>query len=163
MLEDAPKMRSMCRYITVIVVLLFAPIAWAQEESWGDWAKQCEPAGGGAERCYIIQTVQADDRPVMVIVVAYSPQRDRIAAMIDVPLEMHLPSGLEVKAGDVSKTIAFEQCLPTGCRAMLPVDDEILEALKSGAAIAVGGKDGQSQDVQLPVSTNGFEEAFGAL
>ena len=88
MLEDAPKMRSMCRYITVIVVLLFAPIAWAQEESWGDWAKQCEPAGGGAERCYIIQTVQADDRPVMVIVVAYSPQRDRIAAMIDVPLEI---------------------------------------------------------------------------
>jgi len=162
MLEDIFKMRSLWRYAAALAVLGWCSAASAQEQSFGDWAKQCEPAGA-AERCYIVQTVEADGKPVMVVVVAYSPKRDRVAAMIDVPLEMHLPSGLQIKAGEISKKIAFEQCLPTGCRAMLPMDDQIIEAMKKGGGFAIEGMDRRAQPVQMPLSTDGFEEAFGAL
>ena len=143
--------------------LLLGGQAAAQDASFGDWAKQCEPAGNGGERCYIVQTVRAGEKPVMVVVVAYAPGRERVAAMIDVPLGMHLPTGLEVRAAGVTKQIDFEQCLPTGCRAMLPMDDDILEALKNGDAAAIAGRGRDGENVELPISGNGFGEAFGAL
>lgn len=135
-----------------------------QAESFGDWAKQCEPAGADKERCYLIQTVRAGDRPVMVVIVAYSPGRDRVAAMIDVPLGMHIPTGLEVRAAGVdAKKIEFEQCLPTGCRAMLPMDDDLLSAFKNGEAAAIAGRGRDGANVELPISAAGFGEAFEAL
>lgn len=134
-----------------------------QKAAFGDWAKQCESAPGGGERCYLIQTVKADDQPVMVVIVAYSPQRDRIAAMIDVPLGMHIPSGLDVRSEGIDKHIDFEQCLPTGCRAMLPMDDDLIAALKKGMATEIAGKGRNGADVALPISPQGFSEAFEAL
>jgi len=164
MLKDIAKMSRQWINGLVAALLLLAPgVAAAQNTSFGDWAKQCEPVGGGAERCYLVQTVKADDKPVMVIVVAYSPGRERVAAMIDVPLGMHLPTGLEVKAAGVIKKIEFEQCLPTGCRAMLPMDDAILGSLKNGDAAAIAGRGRDGESVELPISATGFSEAFGAL
>lgn len=135
----------------------------SQSAAFGDWAKQCEPTGDGGERCYLIQTVKAEGRPVMVVIVAYSPERDRVAAMIDVPLGMHLPTGLEVRAAGVVKKIEFEQCLPTGCRAMLPMDENLLTALKNGDAAAIAGRGRDGANLELPISAEGFGEAFGAL
>lgn len=157
-------MRSQLKFLALAALLLVLPFAAkAQESTWGDWAKQCEALKGGGERCYLIQTVKANDRPVMVVIVAYSPKRDRVAAMIDVPLGMHIPSGLEVRAAGVNRKIAFEQCLKTGCRAMLPMDDAILEALKKGEATAIAGRGRNGVSVELPISGVGFGEAFEAL
>ena len=99
----------------------------------------------------------------MVVIVAYSPKRDRVAAMIDVPLGMHIPTGLKVSADGVEKRIEFEQCLPAGCRAMLQMDDALLTALKEGKAAQVVGRSRGGGDVEMPLSANGFEQAFGAL
>jgi len=164
MLKDIASMRRQWKNGLLVALWLLAPgAAAAQNASFGDWAKQCEPVGGGSERCYLVQTVKADDKPVMVIVVAYSPGRERVAAMIDVPLGMHLPTGLEVKAAGVVKKIEFEQCLPTGCRAMLPMDEDILKVLKNGDAAAIIGRGRDGESVELPISAAGFIEAFGAL
>ena len=46
----------------------------------------------------------------MVVIVAYSPKRDRVAAMIDVPLGMHIPTGLKINAAGSAKPLPFEQC-----------------------------------------------------
>ncbi len=156
-------MRSVWRIAALAAVLGMAPLAASAQQSYGDWAKQCEPAPDGRERCYLIQTVQADSKPIMVVIVAYSPERDRVAAMIDVPLGMDIPAGLKVRADNVEKDIAFEQCLPTGCRAMLPMDDAIISALKRGAKAAITGRDRDGASVELPISATGFDEAFGAL
>jgi len=168
MLKDIANMRSRWTYAAAALIALALPTCAtaqdaAQKGAYGDWAKQCESAPGGGERCYLIQTVKADDQPVMVVIVAYSPQRDRIAAMIDVPLGMHIPSGLDVRTEGVDKHIDFEQCLPTGCRAMLPMDDALIAALKKGMATEIAGKGRNGADVALPISPQGFSEAFGAL
>ena len=169
-------MRSRWTYsIAAALLLALSTAAQAQQASeqaatqpsgrttFGDWAKQCEAAPGVAERCYLIETVKANDKPVMVVIVAYSPKRERVAAMIDVPLGMHIPTGLEVRANGTTKKVDFEQCLPTGCRAMLPIDDALLAALKSGAPAAIAGRGSNGANIELPISTAGFKEAFGAL
>lgn len=155
--------RQRTKTLLAALCLLVPGVAAAQNASFGDWAKQCEPAGSGGERCYLVQTVKADDKPVMVIVVAYSPDRGRVGAMIDVPLGMHLPTGLAIKAAGVDTKIEFEQCLPTGCRAMLTMDENILGALKNGDAAAITGRGRDGESVELPISGSGFGEAFGAL
>lgn len=155
--------RQRTKALLAALCLLVPGVAVAQDASFGDWAKQCEPAGNGGERCYLVQTVKADDKPVMVIVVAYSPGRERVAAMIDVPLGMHLPTGLKITATGVDQNIDFQQCLLTGCRAMLPMNEAILGALKNGDAAAITGRGRDGESIELPISGAGFGEAFGAL
>lgn len=141
---------------------LTLPVA-AQTQAFGDWAKQCEKDGSG-ERCYLIQTVKTGERPIMVVIVAYSPKRDKVAAMIDVPLGMHIPTGLRVEAaGADPMPLPFEQCLPTGCRAILALNPEMIEALKNGGAASITGRGRDGEDVQVPISSDGFKEAFDAL
>lgn len=162
-------MRSELTFLAAAVMLALGSLGASAQEgpernAFGDWAKQCEKTGETGERCYLIQTVKAEGRPVMVVIVAYSPGRERVAAMIDVPLGMHIPTGLEVRApGGVVKRIDFEQCLPTGCRAMLPMDDDLLEALKKGDAAAIAGRARDGANLELPISATGFVEAFEAL
>jgi len=145
----------------MLAVSLSIPI-FAQAETFGDWASQCEPAGQG-KRCFLIQTVKAGDRPIMVVVVAYSPNRDQVAAMIDVPLGMHIPTGLKINAAGAAKALAFEQCLATGCRAILALDEATIEALKAGGDASITGRGRDGEKVQMPISSKGFKEAFETL
>lgn len=150
-------------FLSVSASLNLPASAQTQTQTFGDWAKQCEKAGS-SERCYLIQTVKAGERPIMVVIVAYSPKRDKMAAMIDVPLGMHLPTGLQVATeGADAKLLPFEQCLPTGCRAILALDPAMIEALKSGRSASINGRGRDGEDVQMPISSNGFKEAFEAL
>ncbi len=158
-------MKSVANILPALAIafgLSFSLPAFAQTQTFGDWAKQCEKAGAG-ERCYLIQTVKAGERPIMVIIVAYSPKRDRVAAMIDMPLGMHIPTGLKINAAGSAKPLPFEQCLPTGCRAILSLDDATIEVLKSGTDASITGRGRDGEDVQVPISSNGFKAAFEAL
>jgi len=46
---------------------------------------------------------------------------------------------------------------------MLPMDDALIAALKKGMATEIAGKGRNGADVALPISPQGFSEAFGAL
>ena len=158
-------MKSAAHILTALSVMLGVSLslpAFAQTQTFGDWAKQCEKAGQG-ERCYLIQTVKAGERPIMVVIVAYSPKRDRVAAMIDMPLGMHIPTGLQVNAAGTTKPLPFEQCLPTGCRALLSLDDATIDTLKAGGDASITGRGRDGEDVQVPISSNGFKDAFESL
>lgn len=163
-------MRSIFKIIAMSGMAALAPaLVLAQDATtFGDWQKQCEPTPDGRERCYLVQTVQAaagaaDKKPVMVVIVAYSPKRDRVALMIDVPLGMHIPTGLEVSTAGAAKKAEFEQCLVTGCRALVTVDDLMLNALKRGDATSVTVRGPTGDTLVLPISANGFAQAFEKL
>lgn len=163
MKSSANLIAAACVAFTVGIGASLSAHAQASSETFGDWAKLCEKAGK-SERCYLLQTVKVDERPIMVVIIAYSPKRDKVAAMIDVPLGMHIPSGLEVQANGVAaKPLPFEQCLPTGCRAILQLNEATLEVLKAGGNASITGKGRDGAPVEMPISGNGFNEAFNAL
>ena len=158
-------MKSAANILTAFSIMLAMCLslpAFAQTQTFGDWAKQCEKAGN-RERCFLIQTVKAGERPIMVVIVAYSPKRDRVAAMIDMPLGMHIPTGLKVNAAGAAKPLPFEQCLPTGCRAILALDPATIETLKAGGDASITGRGRDGEDVQVPISSSGFKAAFESL
>ena len=99
----------------------------------------------------------------MVVVIAHSAKEDLVGVMIDAPLGLDLPAGLKVQAAKTIKTICFEQCLSSGCRAIINLTDDLLETLKKGDTFTVTGRIANDDELEIPISSNGFKKAFEAL
>ncbi len=139
----------------------------AVKNAFGDWQLRCEtPAGAKAEQCALLQSVQADDKPnvtLVVIVLKTADGKSRLLRVI-APLGVLLPAGLGLKIdqNDVGRA-GFVRCLPTGCVAEVIMDDELLGKLRSGTAATFIVFQTPEEGIGIPVSLNGFVKAFEAL
>ena len=94
---------------------------------YGDWEMRCEtPPGASREQCALIQSVAAEDRPnvnLVVIVLKTADGKSRLLRVV-APLGVLLPSGLGLKIDDADIGRAgFVRCLPTGCIAEVTMED----------------------------------------
>ena len=158
-----------CRLaILVGLVFFYACTALAQQEGqrFQDWTLGCEkPEGGGAERCYIYQTVveNKNDQPVLQMAVGYLPNNNTPAAILTVPLGVALPPGMGITVdnGEMVK-FQFERCVPKGCVAGLPLDNKMINKFKRGAKALIVVHDGR-KPISLPISLKGFTKGFNSL
>ncbi|WP_460449235.1 invasion associated locus B family protein [Alsobacter sp. SYSU BS001988] len=153
-----------------VVLLVSAQPARAQgpvKNSFGDWQMRCEtPAGAKTEQCALVQSVQAEDKPnvtLVVIVLKTADGKSRLLRVI-APLGVLLPAGLGLKIdqADVGRA-GFVRCLPTGCIAEVIMDDELLGKLKGGQAATFIVFQTPEEGIGIPVSLNGFPSAFDSL
>jgi invasion protein IalB len=139
----------------------------AVKNAFGDWQLRCEtPAGAKVEQCALLQSVQADDKPnvtLVVIVLKTADGKSRLLRVI-APLGVLLPAGLglNIDQNDVGRA-GFVRCLPTGCVAEVIMDDELLGKLRSGTAATFIVFQTPEEGIGIPVSLNGFVKAFEAL
>ncbi len=137
------------------------------KNTFGDWQMRCEtPAGAKSEQCAMVQSVQAEDKPnvsLVVIVLKTADGRSRLLRVI-APLGVLLPSGLGLKIDttDVGRA-GFVRCLPSGCIAEVVMDDELLGKLKGGQAATFIVFQTPEEGIGIPVSLNGFGRAFESL
>jgi len=165
MLKNISMIKRSLKLLISCMLLAWCVSATAQEQtvSFGDWAKICEPRPNKSSRCYLLQTFQQNAKTIMVVVIAHSAEGDRFGAMIDAPLGLDLPAGLKVQATKKIKTISFEQCLSSGCKAFITLTDDLLEMLKKGGTFNVTGRIADGDEIEIPISPNGFKKAFEAL
>lgn len=134
---------------------------------FGDWQMRCDtPAGAKSEQCAIVQSVQAEDKPnvsLVVIVLKTADGRSRLLRVI-APLGVLLPSGLGLKIDttDVGRA-GFVRCLPSGCIAEVVMDDELLGKLRGGQAATFIVFQTPEEGIGIPVSLEGFGKAFESL
>jgi invasion protein IalB len=153
-----------------VAVLASAQPAQAQgpvKNSFGDWQMRCEtPAGAKTEQCALVQSVQAEDKPNVTLVVIVLKTVDGKSRLLRViaPLGVLLPAGLGLKIdqADVGRA-GFVRCLPTGCIAEVIMDDELLGKLKGGQAATFIVFQTPEEGIGIPVSLNGFPSAFDSL
>jgi invasion protein IalB len=151
------------------VALLVQPVIEAKEgDRFDDWTVGCEKLGEGdkaQERCFIYQTVVNNDtdQPVLQVAIGYLPGDDKPAAILTVPLGVALPPGMGISV-DEGKAIGvpYERCVPKGCIAGIPLNDEIIGQFKRGNKAQVLLHDG-TRRVALPVSLKGFTKGFDSL
>ncbi len=152
---------------------LFAAPSYAavkKGQHFEDWTVGCEkPPGEKTERCFIYQTVvnKKSNQPVLQMAVGYLPGKakndDRPAALLTLPLGVALPPGVGFKIDDGKMIrLQFERCVPTGCIAGFPLNNDLLGKLKKGLKVEVRVSDGQKV-VTLPLSLKGFTAGFEAL
>lgn len=135
--------------------------------TFGDWQLRCEtPAGAQAEQCAIVQHVAAEDRPKFSLLVIALKTADGASRLLRVvaPLGVFLPKGLGLKIDqtDVGRA-GFVRCLSTGCIAEVAMPDELINQLKNGKEATFILFDTPEEGVGIPISLNGFGQAFDAL
>ncbi len=143
--------------------------ALEQGQRFQDWTVGCERLPGmDRERCFIFQTVvnQDNDEPVLQMAIGYLPLengQEQPAGLLTLPLGVALPPGIGIRV-DQNEPIRlqYERCVPTGCIAGFPLNDQLINQFKRGVTAEIRVHDGV-QAVALPVSLRGFTAGFDAL
>jgi len=148
----------------------FGALAQAQgavKSKYGDWEIRCDnPAGSSAEQCALIQSVVAEDKAnvsLVVIVLKTSDRKSRLLRVI-APLGVLLPNGLGLKIDETDIGRAgFVKCLPTGCIAEVVMEDKLIEQLKSGKTATFIIHQTPDEGIGLPLTLAGFKDGFSHL
>lgn len=133
----------------------------------GDWELRCEtPPGALHQQCALLQSVTAEDRPnvnLVVIVLKTADGKNRLLRVI-APLGVLLPSGLGLKIDNVDVGRAgFVRCLPTGCVAEVVMEPKLIESLKNGHNATFIIFETPEEGIGIPLNLKGFAEGFDAL
>lgn len=128
---------------------------------------RCEtPPGAAKEQCALIQSVAAEDRPnvsLVVIVLKTADGKSRLLRVV-APLGVLLPSGLGLKVDQVDIGRAgFVRCLPTGCIAEVTMEDKLIDQLSSGTAATFIIFQTPEEGIGIPLTLGGFKDGFAQL
>ena len=157
--------------LALVVVAFAASPAAAQgavKAKYGDWEMRCEtPPGAQREQCALVQSVAAEDRPNVTLVVVVLRTADGKSKLLRViaPLGVLLPSGLGLKVdqNDVGRA-GFVRCMPTsGCVAEVVMDDKLLDQLKTGQMATFVIFLTPEEGVGIPLTLNGFKDGYEKL
>ncbi len=170
LVRTLPSRRLILLTLASVCVLASAAAALCQgvvKSKHGDWDLRCEtPPGAAREQCALLQSVAADDKPninLMVIVLKTADGKNRLLRVI-APLGLLLPSGLGLKIDDMDVGRAgFVRCLPTGCVAEVVMEEKLLEQMKHGQKATFIIFQTPEEGIGIPLSLAGFKEGFDAL
>jgi len=151
-------------------VLALPAVAMAQgavKAKHGDWEMRCEtPPGASREQCALIQSVAAEDKPnvnLVVIVLKTADGKSRLLRVV-APLGVLLPSGLGLKIDKVDIGRAgFVRCLPTGCIAEVVMEDKLIDQMRTGQTATFIIFQTPEEGIGIPLALAGFKEAFEQL
>ena len=134
---------------------------------YGDWEMRCEtPPGASREQCALIQSVAAEDRPnvnLVVIVLKTADGKSRLLRVV-APLGVLLPSGLGLKIDDRDVGRAgFVRCLPTGCVAEVTMKDDLIDQLGKGKTATFIIFQTPEEGIGIPLTLTGFKDGFDKL
>lgn len=158
-----------------VAVAALAPLPLHAQDATGatapqtfkDWQFRCEtPEGADEERCAIFQNIVVRESKQQLLNFAVTiPQKDRpAAAVLLLPLGISLPMGVGLAIDDEEQArLAVEHCVQIGCRAVFPVQEDLLTKMKAGKAANVTFHDGARRPITIPVSLSGFTAAYDTL
>ena len=150
--------------------LLFGTGAQAQgvvKSKHGDWELRCEtPPGASREQCALLQSVAAEDKPnvnLVVIVLQTADGKSRLLRVI-APLGVLLPNGLGLKIdqADIGRA-GFVRCLPTGCVAEVIMEDKLIDQMRTGQTATFIIYQTPEEGIGIPLNLAGFKDGYEKL
>jgi invasion protein IalB len=173
-ISDAGRRRPVAAALAAGAILLAVSVLSGEAAAQGavrsvhgDWQIRCEtPPGAQNEQCALMQSVTAEDRPnlgLVVIVLKTSDQKSRLMRVV-APLGVLIPSGLGLKIdnADVGRA-GFVRCLPNGCIAEVVMDDNLINKLRSGQVSTFIIFQTPEEGIGFPLSLKGFGEGYDQL
>jgi len=133
----------------------------------GDWQIRCEsPSGDQENQCALVQSVTAEDRPDVGLTIVIVKTADHKSPLLRVvaPMGVMLPSGLGLKIDETDiGRVGFVRCLPNGCVAEIPMDDDLLEKLRGGQTATFIIFLNPEEGIGFPIDLKGFGEGVDSL
>jgi len=133
-----------------------------EAEQFQDWEVICppSPSQGVCTMSQLVNNPNSND-PLMRVIVGYPPELEgRPAMTFLVPLGVRLAPGLQLSVGGGEPVqFPYQVCMEQSCRADLPLDPALLQALRTGssATLSLIGPRGNRMD--LDISLMGFTNA----
>jgi len=136
-------------------------------ETHGAWQVSCRtPPGAKEEKCALVQSVTAEDRPNVGLTVVFykAVGDDKKLLRVVVPLGVLLPTGLGLKIDNQDVGNApFLKCGKRGCVAEVVLQDEVIAKMKTGGTAMFIIFDTPEAGIGIPVSLQGFGDALANL
>ncbi len=136
-------------------------------ETHGAWQVSCRtPPGAKEEKCALVQSVTAEDRPNVGLTVVFYKAigEDKKLLRVVVPLGVLLPTGLGLKIdGQDVGNAPFLKCGKRGCVAEVVLQDEVINKMKTGGTAMFIIFDTPEAGIGIPVSLQGFGDALANL
>jgi invasion protein IalB len=168
--------RRLIRVLAVLTALGMAAPALATgpdlgssqiKATHGAWQLRCgQPAGAKVEKCAMVQSVKAEDRPNVALTVIFLRSFDGKTQILRViaPLGVLLPTGLGLKIDNADVGNApFLKCGPVGCVAEVIVDDKIMDKMRTGQSAMFIIFQTPELGIGVPISLAGFSDGIGQL
>ena len=164
------------RYLTIFAIASWLMVATSSDvraqagnivATHGAWQVSCgKPPGASAEKCALVQSVTAEDRPNVGLTVIFLKSIDGKKRLLRVvaPLGVLLPTGLGLKIDDKDVGNApFLKCGKIGCIAEVVVTGELVEKMQKGGTAVFIIFQTPEAGIGIPISLTGFTPALKAL
>jgi invasion protein IalB len=174
-----PSVTARQRYLAVpafLIALLSSTFAGAAgpdlsssdvRATHGAWQLRCgQPPGARVEKCALVQSVKAEDRPNVSLTVIFLRSYDGKTRILRVvaPLGVLLPTGLGLKIDNVDVGHApFLKCGPVGCVAEVVANEDLIEKMKTGSSAVFIIFQTPEFGIGVPISLGGFSDGLGQL
>ncbi|MGH6735655.1 MAG: invasion associated locus B family protein [Methyloceanibacter sp.] len=134
--------------------------------SFGGWTLLCGKEGEDTEeRCSLVMPLVEKETQKLVfrVIVTYGPQGN-LVLRVDGPTGVALQRGVEFSP-DTKKIyrMAFQTCLPMGCKALLLISDDLKKELAAATQGAITVYALNGTPVQTVAALDGFAQALAAL
>ena len=117
-----------------------APTPQLTTATYEDWIVRCESRAGPPpqKNCEMVQFTQVQGQAGVLTQIAIGrPNKgDPVKVVIQVPINVWLPTGVRLALNDKDKTAlngAFKRCVPNACFADVEVKDDVLKKLRASA------------------------------
>ena len=161
-----PLWSDFMRLIFAAFTFLFflSGVAHAQsQQTFGSWSLLCGDQGN----CSVSQLVAMDPEGKKVLLganVNFSMSNSFPVLMLRMPPNLNKTSGVGIKIDDNKAIqVALSQCTAVACQSVIKVDKTLFAELRDGKLAKVAFALEKSKQLTLPLSLNGFAEAYTAL
>jgi invasion protein IalB len=138
--------------------------------TFGDWTLGCtqSPAPGGAKTCEVSETLQAQGKgPIAMILFAKAAPKTPQSIIVVLPVNVLFSRAVRLSIDDKDAQPAelrWFRCVTPRCYAVAQLKDETLLRWRSQAGAGrIQFSEGEGHDVVLPFSFKGLAEALDAL
>jgi invasion protein IalB len=138
--------------------------------TYADWVVQCMTrAGTPPEKlCEMAQLTQLQGKnvPFSRIAVGHPAKDHPVKLTVQVPVNASFATAIRIQTSDTDPgmTAPFARCVPGGCFAEFDLREETLRKLRAASGVGkLSFADAGGHDVAVPLSFNGFAQAYEAL
>jgi invasion protein IalB len=131
------------------------------------WALNCSGASQDeALVCRLSQTVvlKESGKVLTEVTFVFPATSSEPQLNVKLPLGVLLSAGTEISVdGETPQKLGFRTCDRNGCYAQASVSPQMLTSLRKGRSLTVEFKDLSDKTVRLPLSLDGFGDAYDKL
>jgi invasion protein IalB len=141
--------------------------------TYADWIVQCQTQAGPPPQklCDMAQITQVSQgqgkgTPFSRVAVARPVKGQAVKLVVQVPTNVSFATSVRIQTGDDDPGLSapFARCLPIGCFADFDMKEETLRKFRAASGAGkLSFADAGGHDVAVPLSFNGFGQAFDAL